>query len=918
MSVFVEKKHKSTRGNTKNNKKCSLFKIIVLHLQRKMRIVSGGFCTKLLRNRQLISFIIMTRALFLSYKSGKVVSRVVLMLLAFLVVSSIPAIAQEQQTEDTHAHSASKKWKGIDKNTVIGNSQYDPILVDGKYTGGKTIFLYNVGTGRFIIEGGNWGMEGRLFHEDFGRPLYLFSDGFITSGIQENGEKYLFGCNVPSVFHTQSTWTNWNQYSFTVMMDADKSKRNKGWQFERVETDENADTYTYYMYEEKNNNRYYLGAAWGECHAEGWKDDFGNSRDSGDGKEYVLMDYDRACWTSKSNPYPCGDMTKKEVNGDMITIDELYQWRIVSEEDFIDALNKEEVGLNPSISIFVPDRDFTRNANNFDTNWVMEPKSDGDYSETGRFGYTYGEYLNKQNQQQYNNAQNNNDSKYFDNDAWNMPIRLKNVFDNSSVAGGNLAYGWENAKNGFLTFEGVGRTYTQFTVPKPGWYQVQCYGFVRSDKGHDAYLFAKVVGGEGSAYGGEAKNNLVTVPANKFKYKNNNNVFKDKRDSCLVVGNLLRKPKTKEPYKNTVWICVTDAEFESGYTTLQVGVGKDEATKSSGSKKNGKYYYYDTDWVCIDDIRVSYLGTSPAFFYEEEESLEYLIPDPNNTKQFESSSPSNYGASEGQYGGAVCIERSLKTNQWNSFSFPMPVTGEQMRHAFGEDAQLARIDGIGTMSGNPNVIDFKKVSLRTTDAVVEPGHFYMLKPTQAPTTGIDPQGNNTTFYELGRFFFTVNENEPATYTPGRMNLSKKMDDETQVIKSLTGESVGKAGVNYVKTPGFESYHAGDEAEGIYAPKGSYVVSDNNIVHLNKDTRIKGFRGWIDLSEGEGGSSKEYSMDVFGMFEEPVGGGSTGLPRIQLFSADESVYDLFGRKVGTLGTKLPKGIYIVKGKKFLVK
>ncbi|MBO4785555.1 MAG: hypothetical protein J5510_00620, partial [Prevotella sp.] len=115
-----------------------------------------------------------------------------------------------------------------------------------------------------------------------------------------------------------------------------------------------------------------------------------------------------------------------------------------------------------------------------------------------------------------------------------------------------------------------------------------------------------------------------------------------------------------------------------------------------------------------------------------------------------------------------------------------------------------------------------------------------------------------------------------------------------------------------------NYHAGDDADGIFAPKGSYVVSNNKIVHLNKDTRIKGFRGWIDLSEGEGGSSKDYSMDVFGMFEEPVGGGSTGLPRIQLFSADESVYDLFGRKVGTLGTKLPKGIYIVKGKKFLVK
>lgn len=799
---------------------------------------------------------------------------VILMLMLSPVVCTSAFAQGEEQQEETHAHASSRKWKGINVNDdVIGQSQYA--------TTGKTIFLYNVGTGRFIIEGGNFGMEGRLFHEDFGRPLSLKSDGYILSGVKENENKILFGCNIPGVFHAQGNWNNWNQYSFTVMMDADKSKRNKGWQFERV-AGETGDTYTYYMYEEKNNKKYFLGAAWGECHAAAWK---------GDGV-LVFMDDDRATWTSYD---PRREDDKYEVDGDMITLDELYQWRVVSEEEFIDALYNEEEGLNPSISIFVPDRDFTRNAENFNTNWVMENKEGVDY--TGkRYGYTYGVYKDKKT---YN-------SGYYDNEAWNKPVRLKNVFD------GDLAYGWENAKNGFLTFEGIGRTYASFKVPKAGWYQVQCYGFVQSDEGHDAYLFAQVVGGE------ESKNNLITVPAGTYGPK------KDKA-KCLDVGNILRKPATKEAYKNTVWICVTEDEFEGGQEPfLMVGVGKDEATQSDPVTNNNETYYYDTDWVCIDDIRVTYLGTSPAFFYEEEESLDYLIPDPNNTKQFETSSPSNFGASEGQYGGAVCIERSLKTGQWNSFSFPMPLTGEQVRYAFGEDAQLARIDGIGTMSNNPNVIDFKKVTLRTTETVVEPGHFYMLKPTQAPTTGIDPQGNNTTYYELGRFFFSVNENEPDTYTHERLSLSKRMDNETQVIKSLTGESVGKAGANYVQTPGYAGFrvndgiYTGTVADGIYAPKGSYVVSDNNIVHLNKDTRIKGFRGWIDLSNGEGGSAKEYSMDVFGMFEEPIGGGSTDLPRIQLFSADESVYDLFGRKVGTLGTKLPKGIYIVKGKKFLVK
>ena len=117
----------------------------------------------------------------------------------------------------THADATSQKWKGIDVETVLGNDDYAPNPGELKtfsprinkypFEKGKIIFLYNVGTGKFIIEGGNWGMEGRLFHESFGRPLYLFSDGYILSGIKEKNDptnaKFIFGCNVPSVLHSQ-------------------------------------------------------------------------------------------------------------------------------------------------------------------------------------------------------------------------------------------------------------------------------------------------------------------------------------------------------------------------------------------------------------------------------------------------------------------------------------------------------------------------------------------------------------------------------------------------------------------------------------------------------------------------------------------------------------------------------------------
>ena len=792
-----------------------------------------------------------------------------------------------QEMEDTHAHSESHKWKGIDVNTVLNNSDYT--------TNGKKIYLFNVGTGRFIIEGGNWGMEGRLFHEDFGRPLYLMSNGYIKSGITEQNtvDKQLFGCNAPAIFHySQTTWNNWDQYSFSIMMDADRRTRSQGWTFVRVEDESNTDTYTYYMYEKSNRsayagNEYYLGAAYGECHAPAWK---------GDG-QLVFMDDDRATWTSYN---PQGVQTKYEVNGEMITLAELYQWRVVSEEQFYDVLSEEVTGLNPSIAALIPDRDFTRNANSFDSNWVMEEKADADYSLKGRWGYTFGRYLN--------NAEQN--SGTYPNEAWNKPIRLKNVFE------GTNAYGWQNAKYGFLSFEGIGRTYTEFEVPQPGWYMVQCYGFIQSDN-NDAYIFAKVKGSTiNSIEGGESRNNLVRVPSGTFSSKNT-------KENCLEVGKALTRPDgEKESYKNTVWILVTQEQFSNGQKpVLQVGVGKDAATMSTNYKKNGNTKcYYDTDWVCVDDFRASYLGLGPCFFYEDEENLDYLLFDEQNIKKQHQSAVPN-----GHYSGAVCLERTFKKNQWNSFSFPLPLTGEQVRFAFGEDARLARIHSVGNMSKNPNVIDFKSVTLFTTDVVVEPGHFYLLMPTKEPTSGIDPQEREATYYELGRMFFSVNENEPDSYTHDKMSVNVLMKNN-QSIDSRDGNHDGIASVNYVRTPGYSSFsvsggiYSGNVANGIYASKGSYAVSNNTIYHLAKDTPIKGFRGWITLEQPVGQQAKEFSMEIFGIFDkEPVSVTTdVELPSIQILSGDEAVYDLSGRKVGNLGSSLPKGLYIVRGKKYLVK
>ena len=160
-----------------------------------------------------------------------------------------------------------------------------------------------------------------------------------------------------------------------------------------------------------------------------------------------------------------------------------------------------------------------------------------------------------------------------------------------------------------------------------------------------------------------------------------------------------------------------------------------------------------------------------------------------------------------------------------------------------------------------------------------------------------------------------------------MVVGTKMESSEE-IKSLDRNHDGIASVNYVQTPDFSSFtvdrttglYSGEPPTNIYAPKGSYAVSNNTIYHLAMDNRIKGFRGWITLNQPVGQQAKDFSMEVFGIFDNGSVSIATGIeqPRILLLNNNESVYDLSGRKVGTLGNSLPKGMYIVKGKKFFVK
>ena len=858
----------------------------------------------------------------------------ILIVLMAVIFGQGGMFAQEGgQTTQTHAEATSQKWKGIDVNDVLNGNYPD----DNTLASGYPFLLYNVGTGRFIMQGGDWAMEGRLFFSDFGRTMYLYNNGRINAAITEsaNVNKNSFCVRPPEPFGKDWSDNNYNTINLTTLMDGG-AQPDKGqpkvydmtWKFQRVEDPSDTETYTYYMYmvwtKPTPNKNYYFGAAWGECHKN-------PPVGKGDG-QFVYWDDDRSCWTTAN---VIGNTeTRKLENGDEVEIQKLYQWRLISLEEFIAVLNDNGIGLNPSISSLIKDRDFTRNSNDFfgANDWTVSPLSDYTYGTgTERYTYTWGDY-------QKDKSLKNNNQQYISNrivkkETWDSPVRLKEVFDKwTSTSDNDQAAGKKNAKYGFMIFEGVGTVTTNFVAPKPGWYEIECAGFSMSENDHDAYLFARVI-----------PDNQVNQPESTFAIPSEDeptygmvtlgkqpydNYQKDNYENCLEVGmELLRN---RDDHRQKVWVLVSEEDFSNNKKTIRLGFRKDAATQSEFKKKDGnKYAYYDTDWVCVDDIRASYMGIGPVFFYEDEEDLRYLSQADADAERF---SKNEYAPAvkSGRYSGSVNLQRKFTKGEWNTFSFPLPLTGEQVRNAFGDDCELLKLNSIGNLSSNDCIIDFETVNLLTLKNVVAADTLYMLKPTKEPIFGETPRGTMAYYYDLGRMFFsTKGDAEDPDYIYPVMDLNTWNGE--QPVGSYNGTNDGTGYVTYTQTPGFESFrvnktgiYKGTEApENSYAPKGSYAMSKGKMYELSRDTPIKGFRGWITLTHSIFENAESFAagakIAINGVIDGDV---PTAIDREAVVPVNpksiNAVYDLSGRKVGTSVEGLPKGLYIVGGKKLLVK
>ena len=248
---------------------------------------------------------------------------------------------------------------------------------------------------------------------------------------------------------------------------------------------------------------------------------------------------------------------------------------------------------------------------------------------------------------------------------------------------------------------------------------------------------------------------------------------------------------------------------------------------------------------------------------------------------------------------------------WNAITLPMDVYGSQITETFGEDAKLCKLEGVNPL--NKDQILFTPVDLTDySKPAIERGGCYLICVTNAP----DPESE----YGEGKEYSFIVKSE------GDAVGSKDMVFPYGNIYNIEGVScpegmVTPADNTVTTTDGKLSYtyfyHRPGEKQGdTPVLAGSYVMSGGKMYHLPQAwDGLLGTCWYItDLTtssnskvmaiEGEGGTT-----DINGIVTELPGD-----------NAHEGVYNINGQKVadGTSLKNLPKGIYIMNGKKYVIK
>ena len=477
--------------------------------------------------------------------------------------------------------------------------------------------------------------------------------------------------------------------------------------------------------------------------------------------------------------------------------------------------------------------------------------------------------------------------------------------------------------------------YQDVKVHKAGWFLLRCNGFSTANSSENittngkplANLFITVL---------DAKGNPI---ADKYSTAAFNGVSQADAETLgkTYDGAGIGHAFFEGEYENQVQICLDKALDGNEITndnpvTLRIGFYVDPTDKSKVDAN---------ELTAVDEFKLLYAGPrrNPELILDEESTdLLYLTKAKDEYKN-----------------SVLHLNRKLNDNMWNSLILPVDLTWGQMKRTFGDAVKVAKLTAL-----TENSVQFVTVEPDSDDDVMvtafEP---YIVYP---PYTQV-----KSAPYTVEHFYTSEGENnsewlgtdyKPSSDDTNRLTKTLKADHYDITMVSLDREKL----MQHVNTDTWESKIQFKTIDGNYGKmvckgtmaktydkdesgknkilsgrddlNGDYFMYKGKLIQVpsgNKENGgerysygLKAFRCWFELTDNAsaGGTAVPVSLLIDGVEDSTTGiadiHGSTGCTSYK--RGIDGVFNMNGQMVrrGSSLVGLPKGLYVVDGKKMIIR
>lgn len=472
-----------------------------------------------------------------------------------------------------------------------------------------------------------------------------------------------------------------------------------------------------------------------------------------------------------------------------------------------------------------------------------------------------------------------------------------------------------------------GVIYQDVDIKAPGSYLIECKGYSTTTK---AKIFASWFDKDGK----EDKSLVHQNVLNQVSY-----MSKAEQEALHVSEqNMDYAGKNfygKRKYINTVLIQVPENK-DGNYGKIRFGliIGDNQSDKTLNEA--------DNEWTVFDDFRLLYASNDKGtdlILDEDRDNLDYLKDCSSNT-----------------YKNTVLhLNKTFTKDKWNSFVLPVDLTRDQFRQAFGANARLAKLSGLTATQ-----IQFTSINMDANDnsVVLEAYTPYIIFPTKIHTdnskishaykatltkTGSGESEKQEVVVKANHYdipnvtFKTTSDNkndlsnmniDEDSETPkwvSNVTTKVKGADGTMVAYGTFARTFGTSATQNTTEPDADDYGVykfdnRDIISGRDDLKGSFFFDNGNL--YCSPTRVRGLRGFSCWFKPVNGST----ATKLSLFIDGVANGTTGIDEVAFGDeeptgkAAQGIYNMNGQLVsnGSDTTNLPAGMYIVNGKKCVVR